>query len=332
MKQYHLAFDVNGNDNGVKAAVKAAIYFLQKNKNFKITLVGDEQEIKKYLPEEQISQIMILNNPNTVKSDENIKAAIKVDSSMKSAITMVKNKEADAVLSSGDSASYLALCNFVLKRLDNVSRPAFMPIFPTIKGKKFLLLDVGANLEVKKEFLKEWALISNEYAKIILNIDQPKIALVNIGTEEYKGNEVTKEANLEFKELPNINYIGFVEPRDLLRYICDVAIIDGYGGNILLKSIEGAILSFKDIIKEKISAKLIRKIGYLFIKGAFRDVSETLDYRNVGSAYVIGVNGLAMKAHGSSDYLSFLGALNQIKLALEKDIMTKVNEASNEIN
>lgn len=331
MAKFRIAFDVNGNDNGSEAAVKAAVSFLEKNPDYEITLVGNQKEMQSFLNlQTKNVNLKMIDNQINASLQENIKVLLKSNSSMKQAIELVKNNEADAVLSSGDSGAYLALCAFILKRIPNVSRPAFMPIVPTIKAKKFLLLDVGANLDCRSEFLYEWALIGNEYAKVILDLQNPRVSLINIGTEEYKGKEEVKEAYKMLQENKKLNFTGYVESRDILQSITDVAVIEGYAGNILLKSLEGTILSFVKLIKQKIKAKMIRKIGYLFIKGAFKDISKTLDYRNTGSAYVIGVNGLAMKSHGSSDYKSYLGSLNQIKLALEKNIITKVKEAVSE--
>lgn len=328
---FKIAFDVNGNDKGVEASIKASLYFVKENPNIEIVLVGDKVQINQFLTENHC-QISVIDNPNTVKFDENIRNMLRENTSMKEAINLVKNNQADAVITSGDSGSYLALCTFILGRLEGVSRPAFMPIMPTIKGKKFLLLDVGANLNTKSDFLVEWSVVANEYAKVLLNVENPKVALLNIGTEDYKGLEIVREANQKLIQTRNLNYIGFQEPRDILNYTTDIAVIDGYGGNLVLKSLEGAILSFKDLIKQNIMKKTLRKIGYLFLKGAFKDVSETLDYRNVGAAWVIGLKKLAIKSHGSSDYKSYVGALNQIKLGLNKNLNQKIVSSLNNLS
>lgn len=326
MIKYTIAFDVNNTEKSPKSAVEATLEFLKTNSDFKIILVGNKNEIEKFWNGEFKENIEIVDKTLTATFSENLRNILDEDNSMNHAIGLVKNEQANAVLSSGDSGSYLTSCTFILKRLEGVSRPAFMPVMPTIKGKKFLLLDVGANVVVKASFLEEWAKVANEFAKVLLNIDNPRISLLNIGTEDYKGIDAIKEANKLLKD-SSLNYIGFQEPRDILKHTTDVAIIDGYGGNLVLKSLEGAILSFKDLIKEKIMAKCIRKIGYLLLKGAFKDVSETLDYRNVGAAWVIGVDGIAIKSHGASDTKSFIGALNQIKIAVKENVLNNVREA-----
>lgn len=324
---YKIGFDVNGNDNGVKAAVKATLTFLRNNQNYKIFLIGNKKEIDCFITEKDKNlNFQIIDNSNSVLDTTNLRNSLKENSSMNQMLDMLANNEIDACLSSGDSGTYLASSSFRVKRLEGVSRAAFMPLMPTILGRKFLLLDVGANLETKSNYLYEWAKIANVYAKVLLNNDYPRISLVNIGTEDYKGPVVTREAAELIKADQSLNYQGFIEPRALMNGLCDVAVIDGYGGNLVLKSLEGAMLSFKNLLKSKIMLKSIRKLGYLLAKGAFVDVAETLDYRNVGAAWVAGVNGIVIKSHGGSDDKAYLGALGQIKLALENKILDKVKE------
>ncbi|MBZ4226864.1 phosphate acyltransferase PlsX [Mycoplasma tauri] len=325
---YKIAFDVNGNDNGVTAAVLASCKFLINNEDFEIILIGDKAEITKALTKvkNQPKNLKIIDNPNMPSDVKNIHKSLRENTSMNEAINLVANRKADAVLSSGDSGAYLASATFKIKRLPGINRAAFMPIMPTIVGRKFLLLDVGANIETKSEYLVEWAKVANVYARALLNIIKPRVSIINIGTEDYKGLEAVKVANEILKNDFTINYVGYVEPRTILEGVADVAVIDGYGGNLVLKSLEGAILSFKKLIKNKIMSKTIRKIGYLFLKGSFKDVAETLDYRNVGAAWVIGLNGVCIKSHGSSDEKAYTGALNQIKLALKKNILNSVKK------
>lgn len=329
---YRIAFDVNGNDNGVSAAVSASVQFLKDNDDYEIILVGDESSINVELKKiEGIpDSLRIVNNPNLPSDVKNIHKSLRENTSMNTAIDLVVDGKADAVISSGDSGTYLACATFKLKRLQGVSRSAFMPLMPTVVGRKFLLLDVGANIECKSEYLVEWAKIANVYARTLLNIVNPIVSLINIGTEDYKGLEIVKEASQLLKDNKFINYIGYTEPRYLLDGATDVAVIDGYGGNLVLKSLEGAILSFKNLLKDKIMAKPIRKFGYLFLKGAFKDVAETLDYRNVGAAWLIGLNGLSIKCHGNSDTKAYLGALNQIKLVIKNNVLEAIKKELND--
>lgn len=325
---FKIAFDLNGNDNGVAAGIKAAMFFLQKNDNFKIYLIGNKKEIEEFISEKHKKlNYEIIDNPNVPTNVNDLRGSLKENTSMNKALEMVANKEVDACLSSGDSGVYLSCATMKVKRLENISRAAFMPLMPTITGRKFLLLDVGANIDTKTNYLVEWSKIAKIFAQYLLNNDYPRISLINIGTEDYKGIEVIKEAHQILKEEKDLNYLGFVEPREMLNGVCDVAVIDGYGGNLVLKSLEGAILSFKALLKSKIILKPIRKFGYLLAKGAFIDAAETLDYRNVGAAWIVGLNGMVIKTHGGSDDKAYVGALNQIKLGLEKNILSKVKES-----
>lgn len=322
-----IAFDVMGNDNGVEAAVLASIKFLKTNLDYKIILVGDKEQITKYVSENE--RIEIIDEPSEIKKGDSLKASLKKITSMSVAIDLVKDNKAEVVLSSGDSASYLALCNFKLKRLEGISRPAFMPIFPTIKeNKKFVLLDVGANMEVDAEYLVQWAKIGSVFTKIMWNIDNPTVGILNIGTEDYKGFKYHQDANKILKEVKSsgINYKGFVEPRDILKGNFDVVVADGYGGNLVLKTLEGTVLNFSSLLRKKITSGFFRKIGALILKNAFKEVREHLDYRNVGAAWVIGVNGIAIKSHGSSDQKAFSGAFNQIKIAVENNVIESFKE------
>ncbi|TNK83477.1 phosphate acyltransferase PlsX [Mycoplasmopsis pullorum] len=327
--KYIIAMDVNGNDHGVESAVLAAVDFLKHNDHFYIKMVGNEQEIRKFLDPNQ-KNIEIINNEIVGKLGDNPRSALSENSSLKVAIDLVKNNEADSIISCGDSGLYLTLSTFILKRLPGISRPAFMPIMPNINRGHFLLLDVGANLQTKAEYLHEWAILASEAAKAFFDKGQVSVKLLNIGTEDYKGLEITKEAHQIMRGDTKINYQGFIEPRDLLLNTADVVVCDGYVGNIALKTAEGAILNFKNLIKKNIMASWTRKIGYLFLRNAFKDVAESFDYRNVGAAWILGVNHLALKCHGSSDKKSYLGALNQMKLGLEKDVLTKMKRAIDE--
>lgn len=326
-----IAFDLMGSDGKISESIAAINEFLTKNQDYKIFLVGDKLEIEKYLNPQFINEnkVEILNETRVAKANENnIREISKQTTSMSVALDLVSDNKASAILSAGDSGTYLGLATLKIKRLNNVSRAAFMPMIPTLKENKFfLLLDAGANLVVKPEYFDQWAIISSTFYKNLFNIDSPTVGLVNIGTEEYKGFDYHTEANLLLKENKNINYKGFIETRDLLKGEIDIVLADGYAGNITLKTMEGTVLNFSKLLKEKLTKKIIRKILSLLLKPAFKEVKERLDYRNIGAAWVIGLNGIVIKSHGSSDKKAYLGALNQIKLAIESDILNKTKKA-----
>ncbi|MCK5945892.1 MAG: phosphate acyltransferase PlsX [Mycoplasmataceae bacterium] len=319
-----IAFDMMGNDNGVRAGVEAVNEFVSKNINYNFILIGNIKEINKFTKE---SDRITMIDAKEINIKKGALAARKESNSMSIAINLVNEGKVDAVLSSGDSGSFLTLTTLILKRIKGVKRPAFMPVVPTvIKGQKFVLMDVGANLETSSEMLVQWSKLGQAFAKANLKITKPRVGIVNIGTEDKKGFPFHQEAAAILKKDKKVNYVGFVESRDLLEGVVDVAIVDGYAGNMILKSFEGSVLSLLRLLKSKLMSKTKYKLGALMAKGAFNDVKEQLDYRNVGAAWVMGLNGLAIKTHGSSDKKSYLGAFNQISLAIENNALDAVKK------
>ncbi len=323
-----IVFDVMGNDDGIEAAVISTMNFINKYNDYSIILVGDEKIIENFLiPNERIT---IVNNPGVVDKSSNLRNTHTQDNSMNDSLKILQEGKADACLSSGDSARLMISSIFILKRLTGISRPAFMPIFPTIiKGQKFVMLDVGANLDINPEHLIQWAKLGVAFAIAVLKINNPRVSVLNVGTEDNKGFEEHQKVNRELKimrEEGKINYIGFIEPRDLLEGITDVVVTDGYAGNIALKAMEGAILNFQKIIKENLTSNFFRKINAVFLKGAFKNIKEHLDYRNVGAAWIIGVDGIVIKCHGSSDAKAYQGALMQLKQALDSNALIELKK------
>lgn len=320
-----IAFDVMGNDDGVTGAISAAMLFVKKNNDYSIVLVGDENLIKKTLiPHDRIS---IIDNPHSVDKTSNLRSAYTENNSMTETLKLLKDGIVDACLSSGDSARLMSSSIFILKRINGIKRPAFMPIFPTVKkDKKFIMLDVGANLDINAEHLVQWAKLGVAFSTSVLKVKNPVVNILNVGTEDNKGFEEHQLANQELKKMKEngiMNYTGFIEARDLLSGDTDVVVTDGYAGNIALKSMEGSILNFQKIIKENLTSNIFRKINAMFLKGAFKNIKEHLDYRNVGAAWIIGVEGIVIKCHGSSDEKAYCGALEQLKLALDANALEK---------
>lgn len=324
-----ILFDVMGNDNGVKAAIDSSLEFVNSNKDYKIHLIGDENEINKFYNGNN-KNVLIIHSPNIAKKEnENINVH-KEDNSMNKALTLLKEGKGNAVLSSGDSGTYLMSSIMIVRRMQNVSRPAFMSIIPTIKeDKKFILLDEGANLNTTDEYLVQWAKLGAAFSRSVLKINKPDVAILNNGTEDNKGFEYHQQANKQLKSLNEENFIykGFIESRYLLEGNVDVVVADGFSGNIALKSLEGTVLSFTKLLKAKLIKNLWRKICTLLLKSAFKEIKEHLDYRNVGAAWILGVNGIVIKAHGSSDKKAYLGALNQIKQAIDSNALEEFKKA-----
>ncbi|MFV8468279.1 phosphate acyltransferase PlsX [Mycoplasma sp. B6400] len=324
--KYTIAFDANGNDKGVLECFLGAQRFASENPDVLVKLVGDIKEVADL---NDAANLELIQNANKPSDPRNIRKSMSEDTSMNQALNLVLNKEADAILSSGDSGTYISTLTLKAKRLPGVSRPAFMPIATASNNRKFVILDVGANLETKTEFLVEWAALAATYCKAMWQVTRPQVSLVNIGTEDYKGNSTTQEAHQILKGALDFEYLGFMEPKSLFKGQCDVVLCDGYAGNIMIKSYEGAISSFKHMLKQEIKPSLLRKIGALLLKPAFKAVANKLDYRSIASAWVLGVNALALKAHGSSDSLAYYNALNNMKQALEANLLEKLKDSVN---
>ncbi len=321
-----ISFDVMGNDNGVKSAVAASIKFIKSNKDYKIILVGSKTEINKYILSHDRIDILDIEKVADVK-----RGALVVrdkDTSMYHAINLVKNKKADIVLSSGSSAGYIAYTTLMFKKLDGIARPAFMPIFPTVvPNQRFVMMDVGATLQVDGNLLHNWAKLGNSYSKEVLKTKKPKIAILNVGSEINKGLAHHLEAYKLIEKDKHLNFIGFVEPRNLLNYVADVVVTDGYAGNVCLKSMEGTGRAISTTLSKSMKKNPLRIIGALMSRGGFKNLKSTLDFRNVGGAWVIGLEGIAIKTHGSADTKAYMGAFNLIKDAIENDAIEKLRKA-----
>lgn len=326
-----IIFDALGNDNGIKASLEASKEFLDNNPDYKIHLIADKKDVLAF--NILHPNLIIVNNNITVDKNKSAKENYKINNSMNQGINLLVQKKANAFVTSGDSASLLLSSSIKLKKFKGIERAAFMPIMPTInKNEKVLLLDVGANLHIKAEHLVQWAKFATVFAQEILDVAKPRISILNIGVEDNKGFDYHIQAHKELKKDKKLNYIGFIEPRYILENKTDIIISDGYAGNIALKTTEGTVLSFLKLMKKSLTKSLYRKVLAKLLTPAFKDLKEHFDYRNVGSAWVIGLNGIIIKTHGSSDKKAYLGALNQIKVFIEKDALTKLTKVfGNEI-
>ncbi|QCZ36753.1 phosphate acyltransferase PlsX [Mycoplasma nasistruthionis] len=319
--KYKLVFDVNGNDLGPLQCFLAVQDFVKKYKDTQVTLVGDVKDFLHLVIDNDA--IQLIQNDLKPADPKNIRGSMSEKTAMNQAIQMIIDKEADGILSAGDSGLYISALTLKAKRLENVSRPAFMPVANKVNGEKLLFLDVGANIETKPEYLVEWAYLANCFYKTMFK-NEPKVALLNIGTEDYKGLDFVKQAHSQLTNQNDLNYVGFRETRNLFKDDYNIAVIDGYAGNIMLKSYEGAVMTFTGALKETIYSKFLYKLGAFLLKGAFKKVASTLDYRSVGCAWVLGVNALALKAHGSSDHVSYFNALVSLREAVSKNVLEQL--------
>ncbi|MBM7613620.1 phosphate acyltransferase PlsX [Alkaliphilus hydrothermalis] len=325
-----IVLDAMGGDHGPKVTVQGAVDAVNEY-GVHMILTGDEEILKKELNNRTYpkDKIEIIHCTEVIENEDKPVAAIKKkkDSSMVVAFKLVKEGKADAMISAGNTGALLAGGLLLLGRIKGIDRPALAPVIPTEKGVS-VLIDGGANADCKPRNFLEFGLMGSIYAKKLLNIQRPRVCLVNIGIEEGKGNVSTKEAYEVCKDAP-FNFCGNVEARDIPAGYTDVVVCDGFTGNVILKLMEGVAGTFLKILKEELTKNPIRKFGALLMKSGFKGFKKRFDYREYGGAPFLGVKGLLIKAHGSSNELAIKNGIRQAKLLIEKEV---VKEITSEIN
>ena len=317
-----IALDAMGGDYAPAVTVEGAVDAV-KEFGTEVILVGDENLLTSELRERvyPLSAISIRHASQTVKMDEPPSVALrrKKDSSIRVAIELVKTGEADAVVSAGNSGVAMATACFVLGNIPGVDRPAIAATLPTLKA-PFVLIDAGANVDCKPVHLLQFAIMGKAYSKIILNRESPKIALLGIGEEDAKGNELTKET-FKLLKVAGIDFIGNIDGKDLFTGIVDVVVCDGFVGNIALKISEGLAESITKMLKRDISDKPSGRIGFLFIKPALRNFRKKIDYSEYGGAPLLGISKTCIISHGRSTAKAIKNAIKLADEFSKKDVL-----------
>lgn len=306
--------DAFGGDNAPAAIIDGCIEAIESHDDISITLCGNEDILRHDLARRiyDRSRLCIVHAPDIISCDESPTLAIKrkKNSSLVTGLRILADKEADCFISAGSTGAVLAGATFIVKRIPGVKRPALAPILPTIKGPA-MLIDCGANVDCKSEYLEQFALMGTSYMNCVVGLSTPRVALINNGTEEGKGNELAKQTFPLLKANEHINFIGNCEARDIMSGDYDVLVCDGFVGNVALKSMEGAVAALMKLLKNEISSKKRSKFGALFCRNAFRELKKRMDYTEYGGAPLLGVNGCIIKAHGSSDAHAIASAIGQ---------------------
>ena len=325
-----IAIDGMGGDNAPQAVVNGVVQALNEFDDLEFFITGPEDIIKEQLKQENYTgdKITIVDAKEVISTNEHPVMAIrkKKDSSLCKALNLVKEKKCDAVLSAGSTGAFLAGCNFIVGRIKGVKRPALTPIMPG-KNAPFMIVDAGANVDCKPEYLVQFAHMGREYYKGVLKAENPSIGLVNIGAEEEKGNELTKNTYQLLKNEEGLNFVGNVEPRDVTLGDTNVLVCDGFAGNTILKMYEGTASTILKIIKdEMLSSGIKAKVGALLLKPVFKSIKKKFDYKEYGGAPFLGVDGICIKAHGSSDGKAFKNAIRQSKQFYDSKVLEKIKE------
>ncbi|MCM3689911.1 phosphate acyltransferase PlsX [Neobacillus niacini] len=321
-----LAIDAMGGDHAPKEIVIGAMKAVEAFSDIHITLVGDETKIKEYLTNSE--RINILHTTEVILgTDEPVRAVRrKKTASMVLAAQQVTDGNADACISAGNTGALMAAGLFVVGRIEGIERPALTPTLPTIGGEGFLLLDVGANVDAKPEHLLQYAIMGSIYWEKVRGTTKPRVGLLNIGTEEKKGNDLTKAA-FELLKKANINFIGNVEARDLLDGAADVVVTDGFTGNMVLKTVEGTALSMFKMLKTTLMSSMKSKLAAAVLKPEFKVLKNTLDYSEYGGAGLFGLKAPVIKAHGSSNGQAIFSAIRQTREMVEKDVVGLIKKS-----
>ena len=324
-----VALDAMGGDNAPSEIVKGAMEAIEKRKDIKVFLVGQEDVIKKELEKYtyDADQVAVVNATEVIETAEPPVMAIrrKKDSSIVVAMNMVKKGEADAFVSAGSSGAILVGGQLIVGRIKGVERPPLAPLIPTDKGVS-LLIDCGANVDARSSHLVQFAKIGSIYMEHVMGIKNPRVAIVNIGAEEEKGNALVKETFPLLKECEDINFIGSIEARDIPYGMADVIVCEAFVGNVILKLYEGVGAVLIKKVKAGMMTTLRSKIGALLVKPALKTTLKSFDASEHGGAPLLGLNGLVVKTHGSSKAKEVSNSIIQCVTFKEQKINEKIRE------
>jgi glycerol-3-phosphate acyltransferase PlsX len=320
-----IAIDAFGGDNAPEGIVAGAVEAARENNNVHITLVGDETRIRALIDAAgaaSLSNLAVKHAPDVIAVDEEPVRAVrrKKDASLVVAAAMVKDGEADAIISAGNTGALMASGLLIVGRMKGIERPALAPMIPTMDGVGVLALDLGANMDATAEQLAQYAVMGSVYRSKVHGIKEPRVGLLNVGTEPGKGNEVTKAAYPLLEAAP-IRFVGNVEARDVLNGVCDVLVCDGFVGNVMLKSLEGTASAIFGALKEEFTRNTISKLAAAVLRPGLRKFRNKMDYKEIGAAPMLGLTGVVMKSHGSSDARAIKNAVRQTVSALQSNVV-----------
>ena len=325
-----ISIDAMGGDNSPRVVIEGLAIAAKKNPDAKFLLFGDETKVNDLLKSWPALQKVceVRHSPEVVSNEDKPSAVIRNrNTSMFMAINAVKQGEAQAVVSAGNTGALMAISKLTLNTIQKIHRPAIVTIMPHRTG-RYVMLDLGANTECDSLNLAEFALMGNILAKHALNIARPKVALLNIGAEEMKGKEEIHEAAKLIKRAKlDIDFIGYIEPHEIPEGKADVIVTDGFTGNIALKSIEGTAKLVVRLIKDGIKKSFIAKLGLPFMLGVGMNIKKTMDPRLYNGAMLVGLNGLTVKSHGGTDALGYSVAVgNAVSLVRQNFVPTIKDE------
>ncbi len=330
MDVIRIAIDAMGGDAAPEVVVRGAVDYLQENRDVIVALVGKEREIKRELKRfnydaDNNKNIEIVDALEEISMREQFFSywRKREKTSIKKALDLVKQKKAQAMVSAGNTGAVMTIAKMVLGTIKSIDRPALAVMMPTLKGNS-LLVDVGANVDSKPRNLVQFALMGKVYLENVHDIKNPRIALMSVGEEDVKGNELTKATYNLLKSL-DINFIGNVEGRDVYAGEADLIVTDGFTGNVALKVSEGVVSAIHSMLKREILSSLLARVGFFFLKSSIKRIEKKMDYSEYGGALLLGVNGIVIIGHGRSNRKAIKNAIYLSKRFIRENILDKIS-------
>lgn len=320
-----IAIDAMGGDHAPKMNVEGAVLAAKQWSNIEVVLIGDTDQMEPFLNERPANLRLVHTTEVIEAEDEPVKAVRrKKDASMVVGGRMLREREVDAFISAGNTGALVVTGLLVVGRLSGIERPALAPIMPSMKGGGTLALDLGANPDASPENLLQYAIMGSIYRNKVDGVERPRVGLLNVGTEEMKGNELSKAAYVLLKEGP-FEFIGNVEARDVFQGVCDVLVCDGFSGNIMLKAAEGTVSVIFSELKKQFVSTWYTKVAAAVLAPGLRAFRKKMDYTEHGAAPLLGIDGLVLKSHGSSDAKSIKNAVRQAIAAIESQLVQSIS-------
>ncbi len=331
MEGIKIAVDAMGGDHAPGAIVEGSVDYLKDDKDVCLVLVGKKRLIKKELKKNNfndLDKIKVIAATEEISMREHFLSywRKREQTSIKMALDLIKKKEAQAMVSAGNTGAIMAIAKNTLGTIRNIDRPALALMIPTLKGNS-LIIDVGANVDSKPRNLVQFALMGKVYLENVQGVNNPKIALMSIGEEEAKGNELTRTTYNILKSL-DINFIGNIEGTDAYIGEADLIVTDGFTGNVILKVAEGVVNVTASMLKREIMSNLLSKIGFFFLRSSFKRLMKKFDYTEYGGALLLGVNGIVIIGHGNSNAKAVKNAIYLSKKFITENVLDKI---SNEV-
>lgn len=322
-----LAIDAMGGDFAPLEIVNGVNIAIANNKDLELVLYGDEEQINKYLvPSDRVQIVSAPQKIDMGEKDPIGEIRRNKETSLVKAFQAVKDKTCDGVVTAGPTQGTIVAAHLIIRRIKGMKRVALCPTLPNIGGKHRLLLDCGANVELKSEHILQLAQYATVYLRETQGVKDPLVGLLNIGAEPGKGRDLDKEAYELLKADSHIKFYGNVETKEIFETECDILVTDGFTGNMVMKACEGVAKAVGKFLKSEIKQKTKYKIGYVFMKGVFTKFKKIMDPDEVGGACLFGVDGVVIKAHGSSDAYAFSRAIEKAYLTAKAGIVEKMKK------